>query len=511
MFQESDDTIAHDVATKLDRAAATQRSTIRRQPTVRPVRNTNWSSEEFRRRVHAELQLDRDDESNRDSDRRIAQMQVDIERLRSERRRRAEALNGDSLRRQARSNNFDHNSGDDSDRASARPLSPSRRLPRPNRESNLRFEIGASRSSSVSPRRLRLLSPPSSSDSNRRRPPWSDASANQSLPEPGNLTPGFAPAMIHHGRDSRAPDTPPPETWESTLPPLDRMSRAPFAPPQRSYRTIDGLGDRHRSPSADAAAEEETWANLLTSMGAGRSSTTTSFASNGDSSSRSRDSQATMATSFGEIGTEDTCDLDLAPGITEDIAREIREQHRQRERQQRRNGEPDGPIMTGAQGLRMHQERLERARRSEWAGGLTPPSLEDFDARHSQSESEQARAPSSRLLSRARAVQDIFERYGSRGSVPDEWWAVWFDEYLTPEYGDTVDSPRPRRDGLRQAVDGARDYHERQRDSLRSRLRFADSYTQLQQLEQAEEVMQSLRSSQEAQQEEAAVARDDII
>jgi hypothetical protein len=505
MFQESDDTIAHDIATKLDRAAATQRSTIRRQPTVRPFRSA-FSNDEARRRIQVQLQLGRDDE-DRDVERHIAQMQVEIERLRSERRRRAEARNADSLRRHARSNTSDHNSGDDSDRASDRPLSPSRRLPRPNRESSLRFEVGASRSSSVSPRRLRLLSPPSSSNSNTRRLPWSDASAVQLLPEPGNLTPGFAPAMVHNGRDARAPDTPPPETWESTLPPLDRMSR----PPQRSYRSIDGLGDRHRSPSADAAAEEETWANLLTSMGAARSSTTTSFASNGDSSNRSRDSQATMATSFGEIGNEDTCDLDLAPGITEDIAREIREQHRHRERQQRRNGEPDGPIMTGAQGLRMHQERLERARRAEWAGGLTPPSLEDFEVRHFRNDSDHARATSSRISSQIRTVQHIIERFGSRESVPDEWWAVGFDDYLTPEHGDAVDSPRPRTDGPRQAVDGVREDHERQRDLLRSRLRFADSYTQLQQLEQAEEVMQSLRSSQEAQQEEAAVERGENI
>ncbi len=251
---------------------------------------------------------------------------------------------------------------------STRAPSPVRRLPRPTRESNLRFEVGQSRS--VSPRRLRLMSPPSSSGSGRNVPD------GPLLEEPGNLTPGFAPARgpYHHRLDEDEMPTPPPETWEASYPPLRRVGRLSPRPASR----LDGLGDRRRSPSPEN--EEETWANLLTTMDDGSTTTATSFTS--DSNTRSRSSQNT-ATSFGEIGQiDDSCDLDLPSGITEEDVRHIREQHRRTQRD-----EPDGPVMTGEEGLRQHQTR--RYRRAELG-----------------------------------MFQSILERMQRREEVPDEWWAA---------------------------------------------------------------------------------------
>jgi hypothetical protein len=272
------------------------------------------------------------------------------------------------------------------------------RLPRPDRQSSLRFEMSAQQSRSVSPRRRRLLSPPSSSGSGRNIPDhhvedgilWLDR-------DPENLTPGFAPARQPDEVDRRGLETPPPETWESSLPPLSRSSRRPERP---SHRPADGLGDRRRSPTPDPSAEEETWAHLLHTMDDNRSSATTSFASTRGSNVRSQDSQTTLATSFGEIGNDDSCDLDLPTGITEEIARDIREEHRSRERRQRRNhSEPDGPIMTGAQGLRQHEARM----------------------RQRTTASRPTAGP--RASAQIQMIQQIMERFGE-GELPDDWWRI---------------------------------------------------------------------------------------
>ena len=216
-----------------------------------------------------------------------------------------------------------------------------------------------------------MLSPPSSSGSGRNVP-------DGPLEAPGNLTPGFAPALGLY-RSSPRPDedipTPPPETWEATYPPLRRVGHLSPRPVSR----VDGLGDRRRSPSPEVN-EEETWANLLTTMEDGSTTAATSFAS--DTNNRSRSSQNT-ATSFGEIGQiDESCDLDLPSGITEDDVRHIREQHRQI-----RRSEPDGPIMTGERGLREHETRIYRRREL----GM---------------------------------FQNIMERMQRREEVPDDWWAA---------------------------------------------------------------------------------------
>ena len=361
MFREPDEVVAEEAAAKLDRAAATQRSAIRRQATVRPrqareLRDRRREVDRLVDRWEGTHEHRRDDE--RHADLHIAQLEAELERLRGVRirqRARPDRSSRTSLRdamdlmRQSR----DVFRGDEENDVSTRAPSPVRRLPRPTRESNLRFEVGQSRS--VSPRRLRMLSPPSSSGSGRNH--------DGPLEEPGNLTPGFAPARGPFQDEDDIP-TPPPETWQQ--PPLRRVGHL-------SPRPVDGLGDRRRSPSPD---EEETWANLLTTMDDG-STREASFAS--DSNTRSRSSQNT-ATSFGEIGqVDDSCDLDLPSGITAEDVQQIREQHRSRE--------PDGPLMTGEQGMRQHSAR--RYRRAELG-----------------------------------MFQSILERMQRREDVPDEWWAA---------------------------------------------------------------------------------------
>jgi hypothetical protein len=409
MFQEPDEAIARDAAAKLDRAAATQRSTIRRQPTVRPSRynpeaaldRLRWAEERHRAMTRQQ------DEEEMNAELQIRQMQAEIARLRNRRGSRREhganLRDAEALVEQSRAAFPDDENQERSESRPARRF----HLPRPNRESSLRFEVSAPRSGSASPNRLRLLSPPSSSGSGRNVPdgPLLDGES------PPALTQGFAPAHSR-GDDLRSLETPPPETWESSLPPLDRWSGRPERPSQRS---IDGLGDRHRSPSPDRNAEEENWANLLSTMEPRHSSTTTSFASNFDYGSNARNSQSTVATSFGEIATDDGCDNDLPPGITEEDARHIREQHRARDRQRRRNGEPDGPIMTGEQGLRMHEARLRRAR-------------------------DEAREGSRQI----QMIQQIMERFGSREDLPDDWWTIvgWDDDVGSEP---RRESSRPRR------------------------------------------------------------------
>merc|ERR1711939_160323 len=157
------------------------------------------------------------------------------------------------------------------------------------------------------------------------------------------------------------------------------------------------------------------------------------------------------------IGADDSCDLDLPTGITEEIAREIREQHRSRDRHQRRNGEPDGPIMTGEQGLRMHEARVRRAR--------------------------EAREGSRQI----QMIQHIMERFGNREDVPDEWWAFmgWDDDARPESRGEQRSLSQPRSlHPLRHAEDTA---------ALRRESR---------EMQQANEIMQNLREqgSQEASQ-----------
>ena len=376
MFQEPHDEVVVTAAAKLDRAAAQQRSAIRGQATVRPGRQRD-----ARERI-------RDRERSRDIEQRaelhIAQLETELARWRDIRRQRSRldhnihnSRDVADLLRQTR-----ETINEDDDTVTTRVSSPRAHLPRPTRESNLRFEVEQSGSvsprrirlpselgRSVSPQRSRLLSPPSSSEGNRNVP---DGLVLDDTPRPTRVRQSI------WSSDEDLP-TPPPETWEASYPPLRRVGHLSPRPTPR----VDGLGDRRRSPTPDNQEEEETWVNnLLTTMEDQNSSTATSFAS--DSVTRPRSSQNT-STSFGEIGQlEDGCDLDLAPGITEEDARAIREQHRRE-----RRSEPDGPIMTGQEGLRQHQERQRRARRVDLG-----------------------------------IFQELLERLGRGEEIPDEWRAA---------------------------------------------------------------------------------------
>merc|ERR1711939_48769 len=378
MFREPEEIAADQAAAKLDQIAATRRSTIRRESTVRPGRITTSRQLLERLRYHREPSQEAEQRPSSFpspmTEREINDIDADLHRLRTMRQNRiarAAQLQLELIQR----SNIDH----------IRPEPDARRdmdldaltdagmevflsdsegnltqhLPRPSRESGLRFEVAAtSQSESEPPRRTRFHSHRPSrvqSSSAGRRPgavgsPWSvragfdDGDDNDS--ENASLTPLFAPArgpfraspqFLDERRPTRADvstmvgmmDTPPPEGLEATYPPLRRVNHISPRPLGIPGSRVDGLGDRLRSPSPSSDThEEENWSSLLTTLEPGRSSAATSFlSSRSDSRSGSNRSSQTAATSFGEIGGDDSCDLDLPSGITADDVREIRASH----------------------------------------------------------------------------------------------------------------------------------------------------------------------------------------
>jgi len=443
MFKDPDEIAAEEAAAKLDRAAAARRSTIRRETTVRPSRTTRSAHErraDFLRRAHARLHQD-----EVEADREIASLETQLEVLRRERLRQREMLGGNGENTavrdgaQSRTENvrlrgpstFDPldsldvaRRAHEEEETTTEPTSEvsetiRQHLPRPPRESNLRFEVSvSSHAGSISPRRYpashrsAIPSPPLSSGSNDRGRIPPDGPIFPDGPIDDTLTPNFAPARgpyhdtlqpsdtlnrrtISSGRDDEnlALGTPPPEDlWEAPYPPLRRINhRSPR--PSRGLRNStrdDGLGDRRRSPSPFSdTQEEETWSNLLSTMNnhtsqpSNLSTTSTSFASRSDS----RSQPTTTTTSFGEIGLPDSevCDLDLAPGITEDDVRQIRERHRRtagRVRDpsppvhgERARREHDARMRARMSELNMIQEMLERGFRGEAGHGDVPGEL----------------------------------------------------------------------------------------------------------------------------------------
>jgi len=305
-------------------------------------------------------------------------------------------------------------------------------LPRPTRESNLRFEVAANSSTSpTSPQQPAsfMPSPPHSlSDAFRRRPVDGPLDSWETTPP---LTQDFAPARAARtarsgsGSPTDAPtednravieddrhglETPPPESWENSYPPLRRVPHMSPRPLPRT--TVDGLGDRRRSPSPlSESHEEETWNNLLTSLDNSdlAHSTSTSFASITDllstsrsSSHRSSNTQNT-STSFGEIGvsTDETCDL--PPGITEEDVRQIRARHR------RTAGRVTAP-----------RTRLPE---SDYSGISrprdSPMSILLHEARAARASRDWRRGRDELFM-----LQAIAERQQSHEQVPDEWWAL---------------------------------------------------------------------------------------
>lgn len=466
MFREPDEVAADQAAAKLDQLAATRRSAIRRESSVRPGRTS--SSRALIDRIRDTRQGGSNESRNNtslqsrqlsDAERDIYELDADLSRLRAARvrqRARASQLDRDSARRSDRSR-LDSASGTETDLEFLTRLRtnigvPSstadtnrdagvqvfvsetldthvRHLPRPSRESNLRFEFApAPQADSEQPRRPRLdtgraTRVPSPSARRRlgiiRSPPLLDPQGAGSAAEVGadeaendTLTPGFAPAhgpfpaggeLLEERQSRRAEpamsdhmldgfvDTTPLESFDASLPPLRRVNHASPRPVIGSGSRIDGLGDRLRSPSPTSDAhDEENWATLLTTMDPGRSSSAaTSFMSSlPDSRSGSnRSSQATtVATSFGEIGGDDSCDLDLPSGITEADVREIRARH----------------------------GRLRREPIFPRPDELAPGAL--------QRDIELARG-NDRILE-LEVFSVILDRMQRREEIPDEWWAA---------------------------------------------------------------------------------------
>jgi hypothetical protein len=350
MFREPEEEATDKVAAKVDKIAATSRSAIRRESTVRPGRYSAISSPRSRNAIRSHLLEDyrsRAAHSRSVAESDEAELEAELERLRRRRETRSRIRWG----------SLNENDGYDTERRQAgeellrdalhydRP-SQRLRLSRPPRESALRFEVAPSPplsdsiSPSTSPRertftRPYIPSPPYSLNDHRgnRIPP------DGPLPTTGPLefTPGFAPArgvyrdldptsgdLINARVDSTAnnggdlPDleTPPPETWEASYPPLRRVGH--LSPRPYSFRH-DGLGDRQRSPGSsgdDSHAEEDTWETLLTTMEedenqpSAESSFTSAIASastsrRSDSASRSGRSSQTAATSFADLDPVD--------------------------------------------------------------------------------------------------------------------------------------------------------------------------------------------------------------
>lgn len=439
---------------KVERAAAQRRSNIRRDPPPRPrhqsssVGLTNIIRSRARQRAH------QDDTT---ADRRIEILEAELEQLRRQRNRTTSGVRVDRARQRFVSDRTDTSGlsaadtiladdllnalGDEgADVAANRVASENVALPRPTRESNLRFEL-ASQDAADGSNASNMPSPPRSVGDSGGRPvdgplePW-----NRIPP----LTRGFAPAQAAQAaqrsdvrdtengsqsellRQARAVadvyadtatnneesglETPPPEGWENSYPPLRRvphMSPRPL-PRTASPDTMNGLGDRRRSPSPISETHEEvTWNNILATMEDDHnpSSASTSFASTAVS-------QISSNTSFGEIGSASDDGCDLPPGITAAEARRLRMRHqadqsslRDRENRrpgytQRRRNLPDGPLPGPTQ-----NEDLPLSVLIEEARALR--------------ERREARRDDETLMYRA-----ISERMQRHEHVPDEWWAL---------------------------------------------------------------------------------------
>ncbi|KIV79883.1 hypothetical protein PV11_07424 [Exophiala sideris] len=425
MFREPEEIPSDQPAAKLEQIAATRRSTIRRESSIRPGRT--YSSRSLLERIRDGREIPGHEAEQRNnlppsriSEREINVLDAELSRLRSRRQRRSRANQLDRELSQGPNRNPVRHESEQQTNMDLDALTDAgievffsdgdgnltQHLPRPSRESNLRFEVAAnSQSQSDQPRRTRFYSARASrgsSPSGRRAgavgSPWSiragfdDGDDNGS--ENVTLTPGFAPAQgpYRAGLDGTSAairimddlmDTPPPEGLEASYPPLRRVNHMSPRPVGTSTSRMDGLGDRLRSPSLGAEAhEEENWSNLQATMEPGRSSTATSFmSSRSDSQTVSNRSSQTTATSFGEIGGDDTCDLDLPSGITEDDVREIRARHG---RLRRHLPLPDDLS---------HSARQHIPGGNEWVS-----ELEVFGV--------------------------ILDRMQRREEIPDEWWAA---------------------------------------------------------------------------------------
>ena len=419
---------------KLERAAAHGRSPIRREHTSRPNREHLSSAgleNIIRHRSEAARQARARHERLADveSEMRIRMLEAELIRLRRLRGRSGQLPSDDEVRARVNRHveaalhempsapvaNDVFLTSHENESTNQYSTADGATLPRPARESNLRFELGASRYSR--PPRSYMPSPPQSLegrpvdgplDTWETTPPLSQdfapaRAARAAMDPESTATP--APAMVRE--DTQSLETPPPETYEASFHPLRRVAHMSPRPLPRS--TIDGLGDRRRSPSPISEAHDDVWRRLLTDMdnndlGPISSSTTTSM-SDLLSAARS-DSQTTTntaASSFGEIGmtADDTCDL--PPGITEDDVRPLRERHR------RQIGRVTAPRRYAVDQSMPEQDENESDRSS---FSILLREVQDSRERRQRRRDE---------LAMLRAIAD---REESNEPVPNEWWAL---------------------------------------------------------------------------------------
>ena len=421
MFREPEEMAAEQAAAKVDQIAATRRSTIRREPTVRPGRSTSSRSliERIResRREAENSSGNLSSRSQREGVRDIRILDAELGRLRRQRQRaQANTVDRDSTRRsdhdyvrpepEPRSDidvellsrlRTDPGSAafdEPSSRFSFDALLPDatetipQHLPRPSQESSLRFEVGAtSQSESEHLRRRRR----SLATTSARRTTPSTRLADPDNEEVENAYNATSDSQRHGRIPVGGPIISPSlESLEAAYPPLRRVNHMSPRLLGNSASRFDGLGDRLRSPSPpNDEPVEENWANLLNTMDPGRSSTATSFLSSGSDSrngSNGSSQATTVTTSFGEIGGDDSCDLDLPSGITEEDVREIRARH----------------------------GRLQRE--------PVPHTSRPDDVVHEALQRDLARG-NERILE-LEVFGVILERMQRREEIPDEWWAA---------------------------------------------------------------------------------------
>ncbi|KIW31951.1 uncharacterized protein PV07_03537 [Cladophialophora immunda] len=383
MFQEPDEVAAEQPAAKLDQLAAAGRSSIRRESTVRPGRFAAHRRaaiervrEEVERRRRREAEEANNSSSQSQSQREPPRDTQDPDEATAQYIYAVSASPPPIQVRTvewplARRASTESEARGDMDMAplSRPPVAPSGRAPdelttafifdslvpepqeadpprlqRRLRESGLRYEVVAAPQPESEPllrprfsdaRSTRVASP-----SGSRRPLWSFSVhrpmfADTEDEENDNRYRATSQSRrLERSPGDTATSIPPPhppEMLEAAYPPLRRVNHISPRPPSESRPRVDGLGDRLRSPSpiSDGPVEEN-WGTLLDTMETSHSSTATSFLSS-RSNSRSGSNQSsqatTTATSFGEIGGDDSCDLDLPSGITEEDVREIRARH----------------------------------------------------------------------------------------------------------------------------------------------------------------------------------------
>lgn len=289
MFKESGDSSPESVVEKVERAAASSRSRIRRERAVRESQSqrpfgergtsqvrdgtATYSRSQTRDRNHGVVGQDDHTESLEEiyfrninpwattADRAIFREGAAAENTR--RRQAGEELLRDALQYQRPSQRM--------------------RVPRSPRTSALRFEVASRSHSSVSAEERAIVArsymptPPASFSDNDTagfRLTEPDGPVHVISAEP---TPGFAPAQGVHPENGRRDEptggsaprhyTPPGESsWTALYPPLRRVTHLSPRLESRLSRH-GGLGDRRRSVSSSSSeAEQDTWETLLTTM-----------------------------------------------------------------------------------------------------------------------------------------------------------------------------------------------------------------------------------------------------